>query len=264
MSDQADEIAQQGAHRMTGVNRRIRAIDKQMQQLPALDALRQFAAGLDPDRADVDPLSNTGLLFHGLTAAVAGSRGIEPDAIARVARAQAGRETPQYTARLLETAPRDPLIAVRNTPAHRLPGLPADSTINHYVSVAREAPLERLRTGWIAAGEMAGWAESLCCAVEAEIGAGQPGSACFEWFLGHFFGIGRMYLIQGLGDSSPSTGQQALTALELVFSTDAINSMLAATDADGHETLRCLAPPFLLQLAAIKGGPGRARPGPHK
>ncbi|MFE7525223.1 hypothetical protein ACFU7Y_05830 [Kitasatospora sp. NPDC057542] len=258
VSDQADAIAQQGAHRLTGVNRRIRAIDKQMQQLPALAELRQFATGFDPDRADADPLDNTGLLFHGLTAAVAGPRGIEPDAIARIARSQAGREAPQYTARLLETDPRDPLIAVRNTPAHQLPGLPADSTINHVVSVARDAPLERLRAGWTAAGEIAGWAQSLCLAVEAEIASKQPGPACFEWFLGQFFGIGRTYLVKGLAEPSPTAGQQALSAVELVFTLDAINSVLATTDSDGHETMRRLAPPFLLKLAAVEIP--RARP----
>ncbi|MFJ2866034.1 hypothetical protein [Kitasatospora sp. NPDC087314] len=67
-----------------------------------------------------------------------------------------------------------------------------------------------------------------------------------------------MYLVKGLAESSPTAGQQALTALELVFSLDAINSVLATTDSDGHETMRRLAPPFLLKLAAVETS--RARP----
>ncbi len=169
-----------------------------------------------------------------------------------MARSQAGRDAPQYTAHLLETDPRDPLAAVRSTPAHQLPGLPADSVMNHFVSVAREAPLERLRAGWTAAGEMAVWARSLCSAVEAEIESEQPGEACREWALGQIFGISRMYLIKGLAEPSPTAGQQALTALELVLSFDAINSVLATTDADGHETMLRLAPPFILKLAAVE------------
>ncbi|TYC72634.1 hypothetical protein [Streptomyces sp. CB01881] len=51
---------------------------------------------------------------------------------------------------------------------------------------------------------------------------------------------------------SPTAGQQALAALELVLSFDAISSVLATTDADGHETMLHLAPPFLLKLAAIE------------
>ncbi|MFD7450418.1 hypothetical protein [Kitasatospora sp. NPDC059827] len=258
VSDQADEVAQEGAHRLTGVNRRIRVIDKQLRQLPALAELWQFAADFDPAGACAEPLDNTGLLFHGLTAAVGGPGGIDPEVIARMARSQAGRGAPQYTAHLLETDPRDPLVAVRTMPTHQLPGLPVDSFMNHFVSVAREAPLERLQAGWTAAGEMAVWARSLCCAVEAEIESEQPGEASREWALGQFFGISRMYLIKGLAEPSPTAGQQALTALELVFSFDAINSVLATTDADGHETMLRLAPPFLLKLAAVNVPSGTA------
>ncbi|MFJ6380102.1 hypothetical protein ACIQI7_08890 [Kitasatospora sp. NPDC092039] len=264
VSDRADEIAQQGARRLTGVNRRIRAIDKQLRQLPAVAELWKFAAGFDPDRADIEPLDNTGVLFHGLAAAVGGADGIAPEVVARIARAQAGREVPQYTAHLLETDPLDPLIAIRHTPPHQLPGLPSESVVNHFLSVAREAPLERLRAGWATAGEMAGWAEALCQAVETELSSEPPGGdACLEWVFGQLFGIGRMYLIKGLAEPSPTPGQQALTALELVFSFDAINKVLATTDADGHETLHRLAPPFLLRLAAVEtrsAGPSEVSP----
>ncbi|MFJ4189477.1 hypothetical protein [Kitasatospora sp. NPDC089509] len=259
VSDRADEIAQRSARRMSGVNRRIRAVDRQLRQLPAVAELWKFADGFDPDRSDIEPLDNTGVLFHGLAAAVGGADGITPEVIARVARAQAGRDVPQYTARLLETDPLDPLAAIRTTPAHRLPGLPSESVVNHVASVAQEAPLERLRAGWAAAGEMAAWAEALCQAVEAELSVEPPGGdACLEWIFGQLFGIGRMYLIKGLAEPSPTAGQQALTALELVFSFDAINSVLAATDSDGHETLRRLAPRFLLKLAAVEAPSARA------
>lgn len=258
VSDQADEVAQAGAHRLTGVNRRIRVIDKQLRQLPALAELWQFAAGYDPRRGDAEPLDNTGLLYHGMTAALGGPSGIDPEVIARMARSQAGRDAPQYTAHLLETDPRDPLVAVRSTPAHQLAGLPADSVMNHFVSVSREAPLERLRASWTAAGEMAVWAQSLCDEVEAEIESEQLGEACHEWVFGQIFGIGRMYLVKGLAEPSPTAGQQALTALELVFTLDAINSVLATTDLDGHETMRRLAPPFILKLADVETP--RARP----
>ncbi len=57
------------------MNRRIRAIGKQLRQLPALAELWQFAADFDPDRADVEPLDNSGLMYHGMTAALGGPAG---------------------------------------------------------------------------------------------------------------------------------------------------------------------------------------------
>ncbi|ROR42990.1 hypothetical protein EDD39_1125 [Kitasatospora cineracea] len=251
VGDRADAIAREGVGRSSGVSRRVRAIDKELQQLPALAEGWSKVEGMDPGRKSSEPLDSTGRIFYAVAAAVGGIGEIDPDAIARMSRSQVGRGVPQWGAHLMENDPADVQSAFQSSPAHQLPGLPVDSGMNWILTIARESPLDRLRLGWDAAGEMGVWARGLCAQVEEELAAGQPGDRCVEWILGQIFGFGRLYLIQGLADPDPGPAQQAHTALTLVATFDGLNRTLASAGPEQLQLLRQITPPFLVGLFAL-------------
>ncbi|MET8703333.1 hypothetical protein ABZW10_31410 [Kitasatospora sp. NPDC004723] len=249
--DGADALAGSRQRRPTAVDRRIGAIDRQVQALVE-PAAAEFAARFDPGAAEAESLDRNDRQFHAAVAAMAGPGELTPDTLARYARGLVGNGMPQWTAHLLETDPRDPLAAVAEAPKHQAPGLPAHSAANHLLSVARDAPLERLHTAWTAAAQMPGWAENTCAAVESELAAGQPAKATERWAIDMVVPFDRLFLADALSDPDPAPGTQALTALNLLFMTDAINTTLAITDDDGRETIRRLAPPFFLSLVTVE------------
>ncbi|MFC8716614.1 hypothetical protein [Kitasatospora sp. NPDC057198] len=251
VGDRADAIVQEGTGRRGGVSRRIRSIDKQLRQHPTLAEGWRTAEEMDPGRTDSEPLDSMGQLFYAVEAVVGGVGEVGPDAIARMARSQAGRGVPQWGAHLMENDPADIDAAFRSGPAHRLPGLPAESALNWIVTIARESPLERLRLGWDTAGAMALWARNLCARVEQELAAGQLGEGSIEWALGQVFGFGRMCLIRGLSEPEPSPTQQAETALMLIGISDGLNRTLAGIGPAELEVLRQITPPFLTDLFAL-------------
>ncbi|MGW4695408.1 hypothetical protein ACWEO1_23870 [Kitasatospora cineracea] len=251
VGDRADAITQEGTGRRSGVSRRIRSIDKHLRQHPALAEGWRAAEEMDPGRTESEPLDSMGQLFYAVEAVVGGVGEVGPDAIARMARSQAGRGVPHWGAHLMENDPADIEGAFHSGPAHQLPGLPAESTLNWVVTIAREAPLERLRLGWDTAEAMALWAQNLCAQVEEEIAAGQLGENSIEWALGQVFGFGRMLLIRGLSEPEPSPTQQAETALMLIGISDGLNRTLAGSGPAELEVLRQITPPFLTDLFAL-------------
>ncbi|MFJ2866793.1 hypothetical protein [Kitasatospora sp. NPDC087314] len=250
--DGAAAVAGTRARRLSAAQRRIQAIDRQVRAQPGLASGWQFAAELDPGAAEAEPLGRTGMLFHSVIAAMAGPGEMTTDTLARAARGFVAEGTPQWTAHLLETDPRDPLAALSATPLHQLPGVPADSLANHLYTVARETPIERLRAAWSAAGEIPGWAETTCAAVEAELSAGQVAQATSGWSIDMITGANRVYLLDGLSEPNPTPGEQALAAVQLIMAADAFNTTLVTTDDDGREAMRLMAPPFLLGLLTVE------------
>jgi len=250
--DSAADLAGAKERRLTAVQRRVRAIDRQVLARPDLAPGWQFAAELDSGTTEVDPLDRTDFLFHSAVTAMAGPSEMAPDTIARAARGFVTDGTPQWAAHLLETDPRDPLAALAAPPRHQLPGLPADSIANHLYTVARAAPIGRLRAAWTAAGEISRWAETSCAAVEAELSADQPAEATWQWAMGMVFGADRTFLLTGLSEPNPTPAEQTATAVQLILTADAFNTTLADTDDVGREAMRRLAPPFLLALLTVE------------
>ncbi|MFB7677030.1 hypothetical protein ACFC26_37075 [Kitasatospora purpeofusca] len=158
---------------------------------------------------------------------------------------------PQWPARLLETDPGDPLAALTSPPAHRLPGLLANSAANHLYAVALDAPLDRLRAAWTVAGQLATWAESTCTAAEGALAGGQPNEVLERWATGMVFPVDRSFLTIGLSEPEPTLDQQVRTALSVLIMVGAINTVLRVTDDDGLTTMRLLSPPFLLPLLEV-------------
>ncbi|MER6396103.1 hypothetical protein ABT263_08565 [Kitasatospora sp. NPDC001603] len=250
--DGAADLAGTQERRLTAVQRRVRAIDRQVRAKPDLAPGWRFAIELDPGATKADPLDRTDFLFHSAITAMAGPGAMTPDTLARAARSFVTDGTPQWAAHLLETDPRDPLAALADPPQHQLPGLPPDSIANHLYTVARAAPIERLRAAWAAAGEIPCWAEASCAAVEAELSASQPAKATEQWAMGMIFGASRAFLLTGLSEPDPTLAEQTATAVQLILMADAFNITLAITDDDGREAMRRLAPPFLLALLAVE------------
>ncbi|MFJ9446714.1 hypothetical protein ACIRRH_33370 [Kitasatospora sp. NPDC101235] len=164
--DGAADLVGTQERRLSAVQRRIQAIDRQLLARPDLAPGWQFAADLDPGAAEAEPLGKTGFLFHSAITAMAGPGEMAPDTLARAARDFVANGTPQWAAHLLETDPREPLAALADPPRHQLPGLPADSVANHLYTVAQATPIERLRAAWTAAGEVPCWAEANCAAAD--------------------------------------------------------------------------------------------------
>ncbi|MFE4514032.1 hypothetical protein ACFRMQ_07520 [Kitasatospora sp. NPDC056783] len=250
--DGAADLAGARERRLTAVQRRVQAIDRRVRARPDLARGWQLATELAPGVAESDPLDRAGVLFHSAVAAMAGPGEMTPGTLARAARGFVADGTPQWAAHLLETDPREPLAALAAAPRHQLPGLPADSVANHLYTVARVAPIERLRAAWVAAGKIPGWAEASCAAVEAELSTGQPAEATWQWAMGMVFGATRAFLLTGLSEPNPTLAELTVTAVQLVFMADAFNTTLADTDDDGREAMRRLAPPFLLALLTVK------------
>ncbi|WP_188306329.1 hypothetical protein [Streptomyces sp. CBMA123] len=249
--DGAADLVGTQERRLTAVQRRVEAIDRQVRAKPGLAPAWQFATELDPGAAEADPLGRTDFAFHSAITAMAGPSEMSPDTLARAARGFVTDGTPQWAAHLLETDPREPLAALAASPQHQLPGLPADSIANHLYAVARAAPIERLRAAWAAAGEIPSWAETSCAAVEAELFAGQPAEATEQWAMGMIFGASRSFLLTGLSEPNPTLAEQTATAVQLILMADAFNTTLTTTDDDGREAMRLLAPSFLLALLTI-------------
>ncbi|MGW3228655.1 hypothetical protein [Kitasatospora sp. NPDC001095] len=250
--DGAADLAGTQERRLTAVQRRVQAIDRQVRARPNLAPGWQFATELDPGATEADPLDRTDFLFHSAITAMAGPSEMTPATLARAARSTVADGTPQWAAHLLETDPRDPLAALAAPPQHQLPGLPADSIANHLYTVARATPIERLQAAWTAAGEIPPWAETSCAAVEAELSAGQPAEATEQWAMGMIFGASRTFLLTGLSEPDPTPAEQAATAVQLILMADAFNTTLADTDDDGREAMRRLAPAFLLALLTVE------------
>lgn len=244
--DGADAMAGSRERRPTAVDRRLGKIDRQVGAL-LKPAAAEFAAKFDPGASQAEALDRTGRHYHAAVAVMAGPGELAPDTLAGYARGLVDGGMPQWPAHLLETDPGDPLAAVTADP-HQLPDLPSNNAANHLFSIARDATTARLRAAWTAAGQIPGWAEEICAATESELTAGQPAKAVERWAMGMVFPVDRVFLAIGLAEPAPTPGQQASTALNLLFMTDATNATLRITDDDGRATMRRLAPPFLLGL----------------
>ncbi|WP_224276008.1 hypothetical protein [Streptomyces sp. LS1784] len=249
VGDGASRIALEHQHRTVGVSRRIRKIDKALRELPALAEFWPTIGALDGS-GGAEPLDNAGLTFHSVLGILLGADGIGPETIARVVRSRSGVSDLNPGAYLLETNNGDPLQALRDAPAHRLPGLPESSILHHLHTLVRDTPLERLRAVWQAAGTLATWAEDLCAAVEAEIADGLPGPASEKWIYGMLFSLSRDLIRVGLAEPNPTPSQQCSSALSLLFVAEGTEAALAVADEGGRHRADLLTPAPLRPLVA--------------
>ncbi|TYC73880.1 hypothetical protein [Streptomyces sp. CB01881] len=249
VGDGASRIALEQQHRGAGVNRRIRKIDKSLRELPALAEFWPTIGALDGS-AGAEPLDNAGLAFHSVLGILLGADGIMPETIARVVRSRSGVSDLNPGAYLLETDNGDPLQALRDAPAHQVPGLPESSMLHHLHSLVLDTPLERLRAAWQAAGTLATWAEDLCAAVETEIAYGLPGPASEKWIYGMLFSLSRDLIRVGLAEPNPTPSQQCSSALSLLFVAGGTEAALALADEDGRHRADLLTPAPLRPLVA--------------